>query len=134
MRAGRRSAGMSGRGVVRVVIVDDQVVFSEALRALLDQHEQIDVVGTAESGPEALKLAVRLDADVVVMDVGLPGMDGLEATRELRRRRPSARIVLLTGRTEREAADAARDAGADAFLVKGALSDEVVDAVLEVAG
>jgi DNA-binding NarL/FixJ family response regulator len=124
---------MKGRGAVRVVIVDDQVVFSEALRALMDQHEQIDVVGTAESGPEALKLAVRLDADVVVMDVGLPGMDGLEATRELRRRRPSARIVLLTGRTEREAAEAARDAGADAFLVKGALGDELVETVLAVA-
>lgn len=124
---------MKGRGAVRVVIVDDQVVFSEALRALMDQHERIDVVGTAESGPEALKLAVRLDADVVVMDVGLPGMDGLEATRELRRRRPSARIVLLTGRTEREAAEAARDAGADAFLVKGALGDDLVQTVLAVA-
>jgi DNA-binding NarL/FixJ family response regulator len=118
---------------VRVVIVDDHFVFSEALRALLDQHEGIDVVGTASTGAEAVDVATGVNADVVLMDVGLPGMDGLEATRLLRLRHPSTRIVLLSGRGEREAADAAREAGADAFLVKGALSDEVVEAVLQLA-
>lgn len=119
---------------VRVLIVDDQRVFSEALRALLDQCRDIDVVGTASNGSEAID-RVRLDgADVVLMDVELPGMDGLEATRRLAGVTPNARVIVLSGRSEREARDAALEAGAAAYLVKGALGDDVIETILDVAG
>jgi DNA-binding NarL/FixJ family response regulator len=118
---------------VRVLIVDDHQVFSEALRALLDQCEDIDVVGTAANGSEALD-RVRLDgADVVLMDVGLPGMDGLETTRRVVGADPSARVIVLSGRSEREDREAALAAGAAGYLVKGSLGDEVIDAILDVA-
>lgn len=118
---------------VRVLIVDDHHVFSQALRALLDRCEDIQVVGTAASGNEALD-CVRLDrADVVLMDVGLPGMDGLETTRRVLGIDPRARVIVLSGQTEGEARDAAIEAGAAAYLVKGALVDDVVEKILEVA-
>lgn len=118
---------------VRVLIVDDHHVFSQALRALLDQCEDIHVVGTAASGNEALD-RVRLDrADVVLMDVGLPGMDGLETTRRVLGIDPRARVIVVSGQTEGEARDAAIEAGAAAYLVKGALVDDVVEKILEVA-
>lgn len=116
-----------------MLIVDDQRVFSEALRALLDECSDIDVVGTASSGSEAVD-RVELDgADVVLMDVGLPGMDGLEATRRIVGSRPEAHVIVLSGRTEREARDAALEAGAAAYLVKGSLGDDVIDTILDVA-
>lgn len=116
-----------------MLIVDDHHVFSQALRALLDQCDDIQVVGTAASGMEALN-KVRINrADVVLMDVGLPGMDGLETTRRVLGIDPSARVIVLSGQTEGEARDAAIEAGAAAYLVKGALVDDVVETILEVA-
>jgi DNA-binding NarL/FixJ family response regulator len=118
---------------VRVLIVDDHHAFSEALRALLEQVDDIQVVGTAASGSEAIDRVRVVGADVVLMDVGLPGMDGLETTRRVLGIHPDARVIVLSGQTESEARDAAIEAGASAYLVKGALVDDVVDAILEAA-
>jgi NarL family two-component system response regulator LiaR len=119
---------------VRVLIVDDHHAFSEALRALLEQVDDIHVVGTAASGSEAIDRVRVVGADVVLMDVGLPGMDGLETTRRVLGIHPSTRVIVLSGQTGSEARDAAIEAGAAAYLVKGALVDDVVDAILDVAG
>jgi DNA-binding NarL/FixJ family response regulator len=119
---------------VRVLIVDDHLVFSQALQALLDQFDDIEVVGTAASGSEALDRVRGGDGiDVVLMDVGLPGMDGLETTRRVLGIHPDAQVIVLSGQVEREARDAAIEAGAAAYLVKGALVDDVVEKILEVA-
>jgi DNA-binding NarL/FixJ family response regulator len=119
---------------VRVLIVDDHLVFSQALQALLDQFDDIEVVGTAASGSEALDRVRGGDGiDVVLMDVGLPGMDGLETTRRVLGIHPGAQVIVLSGQVEREARDAAIEAGAAAYLVKGALVDDVVEKILEVA-
>ena len=114
---------------IRVLIVDDQDVFTNALRLWLNGRDGIEVVGVAHDGPEAIDLALFTEADVVLMDLGLPKIDGLEATRRLLSLRPSARVIALTGKTEDEAADAALDAGAVAFLTKGAVHEQLVGVI-----
>jgi len=82
--------------VVRVLVVDDQQLVRDGIASLLGIQPGIEVVGTAADGHEALERAAELDPDVVLMDVRMPGLDGVEATRALRRARPGCRVVMLT--------------------------------------
>src|SRR3954468_11207630 len=122
----------SGDSQIRVLIADDHLLFTEALSMLLERHDRIDVVGSAASGAEAIDRALMLNADVVVMDVGMPGVDGLETTRRLRTIAPRTRVIVLTGLTDSGLEERAADAGASALLTKGAADREVVDAILAV--
>src|SRR5581483_9160191 len=96
---------------VRVLIVDDHDVFSGALQALLDRCNDIDVVGVAHNGEEAVELAHTARADVVLMDLSMPVMDGFEAAKRLHAKRKSLRVIALTGSAEAEVADRLKDAG-----------------------
>jgi DNA-binding NarL/FixJ family response regulator len=121
--------------MTRVLLVDDQVMMRTGLRAILDGAGGIEVVGEATDGAEAVRLAVDLVPDVVLMDLRMPGMHGVEATRRLRGdpRLPNTRVLVLTtfdGDTETVAA---LRAGASGFLGKGAGPEELVAAVLDVA-
>jgi DNA-binding NarL/FixJ family response regulator len=118
---------------IRVLVVDDHELFADALRMFLVRDKRIEVVGVASSGQEAIDLALQLAADVVLMDIFMRGMDGLEATKRLRAIRPETHVIVLTGLTGEEIRDEAREAGADGHLQKGAVHDHVVDAVLRVA-
>jgi DNA-binding NarL/FixJ family response regulator len=122
----------SGDAPIRVLIADDHLLFAEALSTLLERHDRIEVVGSAASGADAIDQALMLRADVVVMDVGMPGIDGLETTRRLRTIAPRTRVIVLTGLTDDDLERRAADAGASALLTKGAADREVVDAILSV--
>jgi DNA-binding NarL/FixJ family response regulator len=121
---------MDGAGV-RVLIVDDHAVFRDALHLWLDSRPGIEVVCVAHTGPEAVDLAVTNDAEVVLMDVGLPGgFDGLEATRRLLALRPDTKVIALTSQTEDEGKGAALEAGVVEFLTKGNVHEVVQDAIM----
>jgi len=126
-------ASPSSRPPVRVVVVDDHELFADALKMFLTRDARIEVVGVASSGQEAIDLALGLGADVVLMDIFMRGMDGLEATKRLRAIRPETHVIVLTGLSGDEIGDEAREAGADGHLQKGAVHDQVVEAVLRVA-
>jgi DNA-binding NarL/FixJ family response regulator len=107
---------------VRVLVVDDDPDFVEAAKASLAADRRIEVVGGAASGEEAVRQAAALRPEVVAMDVAMPGLDGIEATRMIRKDRPECRVVLVSGSifVDRgdEGDEAARAAGASAYVVK----------------
>jgi DNA-binding NarL/FixJ family response regulator len=118
---------------VRVVVVEDNDVFREALVLLLGQEPDVEIVGDVAGGEEALGLAAEVEPDVVLLDYRLPGMDGVQATRELRRVVPGAAVVALTASATLREADALREAGAVACLTKDAQLEEIVAAILAAA-
>lgn len=119
--------------VVRVVLIDDHDVVRLGLRALLDAAPDISVVGEASDGHGAIALDERLSPDVLVMDLSMDGMDGATATREIVRRRPGARIVVLTMHDEEDYLIPLLEAGAQGYVVKSAVTTDLLPAVRTVA-
>lgn len=115
---------------VRVLLVDDEPMFLEALKALLGADERVTVVAVAANGHDAVALALSERPDVALVDIALPGVDGLETTRQLRAQIPTMQVVVLSGRSDGGGASDARDAGASQFLFKGGLFDEIADAIV----
>ncbi|MDH6577444.1 response regulator transcription factor [Kitasatospora sp. MAP5-34] len=118
---------------VRVLLVDDQPLMRVAFTLVLDSQPDLEVVGEAGDGAEAVRLAVRHQVDVVLMDVRMPGMDGIEATREIVERCPETKVLILTTFDLDEYAFAALRAGASGFLLKNAQPDELLSAIRSVA-
>ncbi|WP_432928369.1 response regulator [Microbispora sp. CA-135349] len=125
---------MTGKRPVRVLVVDDHPVFREGFAALLSSIDEVEVAGTASTGAEAVEQAAEREPDVVVMDVQMPGMDGIEATRRILRTHPEIGVVVLTMSEEDGTIFDALRAGARGYLLKGAEPDEVVRAITTVAG
>jgi two-component system nitrate/nitrite response regulator NarL len=118
---------------IRVLIVDDEPLFVEMVQALLEVEDGIEVVGKAQNGRQAVTLAHDLAPDVIVMDVSMPMMDGLEATREIRARDPNARVLILTGGSNVAEIDKARTAGAAGYLTKDRIAGELVAEIRNLA-
>jgi DNA-binding NarL/FixJ family response regulator len=126
------SAVSFGRAV-RVLIADDHRLFAESLMTVLSEDERVDVVGIAADGREAVELAAELRPDVILMDLKMPVMDGLEATRQIRASGLSSQILILTGTETASGSDDAAEAGASAYLRKEVGVDELRRVFLEVA-
>ncbi|MGY6018481.1 response regulator [Streptomyces spinosirectus] len=124
---------MSGRPAVRVLLVDDQELIRTALSMVMADIEDVDVAGEAGTGEEAVRLAAELAPDVVVMDIRMPGMDGIEATRRITEAEPGARVVVLTTFDDDAYVYGALRAGASGFLVKDMALDDIIAAVRVVA-
>jgi DNA-binding NarL/FixJ family response regulator len=117
---------------IRVLIADDHRLFAQALQAILATEDRIEVAGHASDGGEAVELEAELDPDVTLMDIAMPGMDGFEATRLIRKRKPDACILMLTGSNSRSDVDQARKAGAAGYVTKDRIAAELIDAIIEV--
>jgi DNA-binding NarL/FixJ family response regulator len=118
---------------VRVLIADDHPLFREGMRGRLDRVDDITVVGEAASGDEAVELARELEPHVILMDIKMPGLNGIEATREIRQAGPEVGVLVLTMFEDDDSVFAAMRAGAKGYLLKDSGGDEVVYAIRAVA-
>jgi DNA-binding NarL/FixJ family response regulator len=119
--------------MIRVLLADDQSLVRMGFRMVLDAHEGVDVIGEAGDGAEAIAESARLHPDVVVMDVRMAGMDGIEATRRISAEVPDSRVLILTTFDLDEYAVAGLRAGASGFLLKDVQPGELVAAIKTVA-
>jgi len=119
--------------VIRVVVVDDHTLHRDGTRQILDAYPDLQIIGEASSGELALELITQLHPDVVLMDIRLPGMNGIEVTRRLTRDHPDIRVLMVSAYDEDEYVRGALEAGADGYLSKTAPGKELVEAVRAVA-
>ena len=114
---------------IRVMLADDHAILRSGLRALLNAEPDIEVVGEAADGQEAVALAERLRPDVVVMDIAMPRLDGLQATRQIAARLPQTRVLALTMHAEEQYLLQVLEAGGAGYVLKRSADDELLEAI-----
>jgi DNA-binding NarL/FixJ family response regulator len=119
--------------VIRILIVDDHPLMREGMRALVSSYADIEVAGEAADGEEAHREVLRTEPDVVVMDLHMPGTNGVDATRAILHAAPATRVLVLTMFEDDESVFAAMRAGASGYLIKGAQQQEIILAIRSVA-
>ena len=118
-----------GEGAIRVAIVDDQRLFTRGLSGLVDMLPGVDVVGVAYNGEEAVALCRKEEPDVVLMDISMPKMDGINATREIKDLLPQTAVIILTGHEEDEHVFEGIKAGAQGYLLKDSEPEDLARAI-----
>ncbi|HMV30054.1 MAG TPA: response regulator transcription factor, partial [Anaerolineales bacterium] len=118
---------------IRVLIVDDHEIVREGLQTLLSEEKEIEVVGTAGDSDEAVSMVKRHKPDVVLMDVILPGVDGIETTRRVVATNPSTRVLMLTSYSDDQRVREAIQAGAIGYLLKDVLKADLLNAIRSAA-
>ena len=114
---------------IRVLLVDDHAIMRDGISALINLQDDIEIVGEASEGKEAIEKTRELVPDVVVMDISMPEMEGLEATRRIKKKSPSVKVLVLTQHTNREYILSTIKSGSDGYLPKRALGSELVVAI-----
>lgn len=114
---------------IRVLLADDQIVTRVGLKALLQPERDIAIVGEAEDGKDALAKAVSLSPDVVVMDMMMPGLDGIEATRAIRQRCPKTQVLILTAYADQDLFRKSAQAGATGYILKDVSPTDLAEAI-----
>lgn len=119
---------------IKILVVDDHAIMRDGIRALLSLHDDVEIVGEASEGKEAVDKAAELSPDVVMMDIAMAGMDGLEATRRITKKNPKIKVLVLTQHDNKEYILSAIKAGAAGYVPKRALGSELVSAIRSVNG
>ncbi len=119
--------------MIRLLLVDDHAILRDGLRALLSYYPDVEVVGEAEDGQQAIEAVERLSPDIVLMDIAMPGMNGLEATRRIRQSHPETQIVVLTQYDDEQYVLPFVRAGVAGYVIKRALGSDLINAVRTVA-
>ncbi|MDD5370607.1 MAG: response regulator transcription factor [Anaerolineaceae bacterium] len=117
----------------QILIVDDHGVIRAGLQALLDAEPDLQVVGEAENSEKAIEMAGRLHPDIVLMDISMPGANGIEATRQICEKYPSVHVLILTVHEDRELLQEALRCGASGYVLKQAVKSELINAIHAVA-
>jgi two-component system response regulator NreC len=118
---------------IRILIADDHTIFRSGLKLLLTSEPAFEVIAEAKDGAEAVDLVMQLEPDVVLMDIGMPGINGYEATQQIKEQRPNVNVLVLTMHRSEEYFFKMLDAGASGYVLKGAETDELIHAVKTVA-
>lgn len=117
---------------IRVILADDHTVFRQGLKSLLTLEEDIKVVSEAANGKEAVDYANQLHPDVIIMDINMPILNGLEATKQIKKEQPKIKIVILTSQGDDKSVFSLIEAGADGYLLKDVAAENLVNAIRDV--
>ena len=120
---------MGHMGKIKILVVDDHAIMRDGIRALLSLHNDLELAGEASEGKEAIEKTRDLEPDIIVMDIAMPGMDGLEATRRIVKKNPKTKVLVLTQHDNKEYVLSAIKAGASGYVPKKALGSELVSAI-----
>lgn len=124
---------MESKKLITIVIADDHTLVREGTKQLLDEHPGLSVVGEAADGQEAVEVVTRLKPDVVLMDIAMPGMNGIEATKRIKETNPSTSVLVLTAYDDEQYIYALLDAGAAGYLLKNVSGEELARSIYAVA-